>query len=267
MREEKIKRSKKPEKKKSGWKLATVVVVAVILLVSIYVVLTQTNNSSPPQGPEKAIGDFNLVSTVPSMQNGKIVVLFIGAEACPFCAAESWSIVNTLSQYGMWSGLSRVVSNATDSIPSVPGWAFANASLSSNQLVFEEVETTTTSWDQKLQSLNSTDSQLFQKYDPNGAIPFLLIGEMYLHMGSAVAPNQLSGMNWYKCYNLSKVNGTFHDQIVGEVSNISKVINYVKGKGSLDAVIMHYSSVISIICFTSTYSFIIQDITRAKVSL
>jgi len=41
---------------------------------------------------------------------------------------------------------------------------------------FVEVELTTTSWDQKLQSINSSESQLYKEYDPSGLIPFLLIG-------------------------------------------------------------------------------------------
>src|SRR3954471_475821 len=37
--------------------------------------------------------------------NGKPRVLYIGAEYCPFCAAERWAVIVALSRFGTWSGL------------------------------------------------------------------------------------------------------------------------------------------------------------------
>ena len=215
---------------RTEWKKAIVLTAIIVITVAAFITIVQSESSSNSIQNEKAIGDFILVSNSILTENGRIVILFIGAEACPFCAAESWSIVYALAQYGTWNGLAPVISNATDSIPKVPGYTFANATLESSQVSFVEVELTSTSWDQKLQSLNSTESQLFREYDPSGSIPFLLIGGMYLHIGSAVSPYPLSNMSWSQCYNLSKSQNAFHDQVVSEASNISQVINYVEGK-------------------------------------
>ena len=38
--------------------------------------------------------------------DGKPEVLYVGAEYCPFCAAERWPVVVALSRFGTWSGLS-----------------------------------------------------------------------------------------------------------------------------------------------------------------
>jgi len=148
----------KKMKNRREWKKVTVLTAIMVIILAAYIIIVQSEYSFKPTQDEKAIGDFILVSNSILSENGKIVILFIGAEACPFCAAESWSIVSALSQYGTWNGLSPIISNATDSIPKVPGYTFANATLESSQISFVEVELTTTSWDQKLQSLNSSES-------------------------------------------------------------------------------------------------------------
>lgn len=231
---------KKPlqKRKVSPLNIFMIVAIAILLVLLFYLVVLPNYHPTPVNRPEQTIADFSLVSSSPMTQNGKVVVLFIGAEACPYCAAESWSIVSALAQFGAWNGLSRVVSNSTDSIPDVPGYSFANSSLISSQVVFEEVETTTTSWDQRLQSMNSTEISVFNEYDQQGSIPFLLVGGMYLHVGAAVSPQQISNMNWDKAYNLSESQGNFHNQIESELGNISRVINYMIGLPSVEAAFM-----------------------------
>jgi Domain of unknown function (DUF929). len=247
----------KKVKNRTEWKKGMILTAIIAIILAAYVIIVQSENSSQPIQDEKVIGDFTLVSNSILSEYGKIVILFIGAEACPFCAAESWSIVSALSQYGTWNGLSPIISNATDSIPKVPGYTFANATLESSQVSFVEVELTTTSWDQKLQSLNSSESQLYKEYDPNGLIPFLLIGGMYLHIGSAVSPYLISNMDWDQCYNLSKSKNAFHDQVINESSNISQVINYVIDKYSSSSEAFRVST-----CLAP--EFLLGDISRLK---
>ncbi|MCL4450270.1 MAG: DUF929 domain-containing protein [Candidatus Thermoplasmatota archaeon] len=199
----------------------------------VYISLFQTNEPGESNQYEKSIGDFNLVSSSPTIYNGKIVVLFIGSEACPFCAAESWSLVSALQQYGPLTGLTQIISNSSESIPNVPGYGLANASYHSNDISFWEVETTTTSWNHKLQSPNSTEQSLFKHYDPNGNIPFLLIGGLYLHVGSAVSPELMANMGWTQCQNEISAPGMLHNQIQDEVGNITNVIDYLESNKSL----------------------------------
>ena len=43
--------------------------------------------------------------------NGKPEVFYLGAEYCPYCAAERWAMIVALSRFGTFSGLSTVHSS------------------------------------------------------------------------------------------------------------------------------------------------------------
>ena len=46
--------------------------------------------------------------------NGKPEVLYMGAEYCPYCAAERWAMIVALSRFGTFSGLATVHSAAAN---------------------------------------------------------------------------------------------------------------------------------------------------------
>ncbi|MDA8056113.1 MAG: hypothetical protein M0Z77_10790 [Thermoplasmatales archaeon] len=110
-------------------------------------------------------------------------------------------------------------------IRDVSGYGFANASYHSVQVSFWEVETTTSSWNHALQSPNGTEEALFQRHDPRGYIPFLLIGGMYLHVGSGVSPQLMAGMNWTVCSDEAYSRREINAKVSGEASNVTAVIN------------------------------------------
>ena len=41
----------------------------------------------------------------------------MGAEYCPYCAAERWSMIVALGRFGTFSGLQTMRSSSTDSRP------------------------------------------------------------------------------------------------------------------------------------------------------
>ncbi|MEM3791396.1 MAG: DUF929 family protein, partial [Candidatus Micrarchaeaceae archaeon] len=45
---------------------------------------------------------------------GKPAVVYIGAEYCPFCAAERWALIIALMRFGNLSNISYMVSSPTD---------------------------------------------------------------------------------------------------------------------------------------------------------
>jgi len=100
-------------------------------------------------------------------------------------------------------------------------------------------------------------NQLYKEYDPSGLITFLLIGGMYLHIGSAVSPYLISNMDWNQCYNLSKSQNAFHDRVINESSNISQVINYMIDKYSSSFEAFRVST-----CLAP--EFLLGDISRLK---
>jgi hypothetical protein len=45
---------------------------------------------------------------------GKPEVLYIGAEYCPYCGTERWSMIVALSRFGTFRGLKEIRSSPTD---------------------------------------------------------------------------------------------------------------------------------------------------------
>ena len=131
--------------------------------------------------PPKTISGAALTS------GGKPEVLYIGAEYCPYCAAERWAMVVALSRFGTLSGLGLIHSAADDGAgqaepyPNTATWTFAHASYASKYLTFTPVETYTnvpdpaTGFYTPLQTLTAEQQALLTKYDSanGGAIPFI----------------------------------------------------------------------------------------------
>src|SRR5215467_6596664 len=81
----------------------------------------------------------------PLTANGKPEMLYMGAEYCPYCAAERWSMIVALSRFGTFSGLTTTHSasvngaGAKEPYPNTPTWTFANAKYTSSYLTFTPV--------------------------------------------------------------------------------------------------------------------------------
>ncbi len=131
----------------------------------------------------------------------KPVVLYIGAEYCPYCAAMRWGLINALSRFGTFNGLYTMESSATDVFPSTNTFTFLNATYTSKYLDFQSVEYQDRNQN-PLQKLTSAQSALFAKYDTSpytsstGGIPFFDISNQYIASGSSIDPSILSSLDW-----------------------------------------------------------------------
>jgi thiol-disulfide isomerase/thioredoxin len=76
----------------------------------------------------------------PLTANGKPEMLYMGAEYCPYCAAERWSMIVALSRFGTFSGLSTVHSSTTDTPSNISTFTFHGSSYTSKYLTFTPVE-------------------------------------------------------------------------------------------------------------------------------
>jgi hypothetical protein len=148
-----------------------------------------------------------LPSGAPRLAVGsKPSVLYIGAEYCPYCAAERWVMVVALSRFGSFTGLGATHSSTTDIYPDTQTFTFHGASYSSPYLAFDPVETQTnvpssTGGYTALESPTAQQDQLLQRFDvtaltgtTTGAIPFLDIGGRFVLAGSNFSPQLLQGM-------------------------------------------------------------------------
>jgi hypothetical protein len=141
---------------------------------------------------------------------GKPEVLYIGAEYCPYCAAERWAVIVALSRFGTFSGLAPIRSAAKDGggnaepFPLTPTWTFAKSSYTSSYLTFTPVEGYTNIPDKAtgfytvLQPPTAAQQALLDKYDAanQGAIPFIDYGNKFLSVGASYNPAILSSLTW-----------------------------------------------------------------------
>ena len=133
-------------------------------------------------------------------------VVYIGAEYCPFCAAERWPVVIALLRFGTFSGLGLAASSSTDAFPNTATLSFHGATYTSKYLSFTGIEETssvpTGSGGYATLDTPSADiQQLLTTYDAApyvpataaGSIPFIDFGGKYLATGSSFDPGVLQG--------------------------------------------------------------------------
>jgi len=140
--------------------------------------------------------------------SGKPLFLYVGAEFCPYCAAERWSMIVALSRFGTFSNLHLSTSaGAPEAYPNTPTFTFYGSSYTSQYLEFQSVELYTNqpsglSGYGSLQTPTKAQQQLIDKYDAPpytqqaGAIPFLDVGNQYIEISSGFPPSVLAGQSW-----------------------------------------------------------------------
>jgi hypothetical protein len=143
-------------------------------------------------------------SSVARDAQGKALVTYIGAEYCPFCAAERWGLAVALSRFGNFSNLSGTHSSSSDVYPDTQTISFYGSHYTSPYLDFQPVEETTNqvvggSY-ATLQVPTAAQNALFNRYDvapyasEPGSIPFIDIGNRYIISGASYSPTVLQGL-------------------------------------------------------------------------
>lgn len=118
-------------------------------------------------------------------ESGHPVVFFLGSVACPFCSASSWAIYGALQSFGSWSGTQYGTSNPGDVWPGTAEIEFPGASFSSNLLSVDFQEGNNPN-QISTPGLTPTENAYVTTYDgPTGSIPFLVVGGIWIHGGSA----------------------------------------------------------------------------------
>lgn len=159
--------------------------------------------------PEAVKGQPSLTAT--NASGAKVPeILYVGAEYCPFCAAQRWSTIIALSRFGTWSGLGNMASYSGDVYPNTPTFTFLRAKYTSQYLVFKSVEEYTNIYSAALnyytplQKPTAQETALVTKYDepkyipgltPAEAksIPFITFDNKFLVAGASYSPATLAG--------------------------------------------------------------------------
>jgi hypothetical protein len=132
--------------------------------------------------------------------------LYVGAEYCPYCAAERWSMIVALSRFGTFTPGTLEYMMSADSpevFPDTPTFTFIHATYSSPYIAFVPVETSDRNKN-PLQSLTSDQNNLVNTIDcyqgQCGGLAFIDIANRWImgtteRAGSQYLPSVLTG-NW-----------------------------------------------------------------------
>jgi len=201
--------------------------------------------TSVPASTLDAVGSGSGVTGKPTtisgttlMENGKPEMYYMGAEYCPYCAAERWAMIVALSRFGTFTGLSTVhsaVANGAGTAepdPNTPTWTFVHSTYSSPYLAFtpDEIQTNipdpSTGTYTTLQAPTAAQQALVNKYDGSGgAIPFIDFGNHYMISGVSYNPGVLAGLSWSTiATDLSNPNSAVAKAVDGTANYITAAI-------------------------------------------
>ena len=173
----------------------------------------------------RVLGRFTEVSKDPIRRGGKLLMFFMGAEYCPYCAAERWAIVRSLQKFGQWEGLKQTISAARDEpFLNLPTYDFTKATYTSPHIEFVAREIKDREF-RPLQKLLKTEEKLVHKFNPKKEIPFLLVGGRFAQLGSGFPPKIFIGHTFRQTETeLKKVESDIRKTIDEEANIISALL-------------------------------------------
>ena len=230
-------------------KLAPLFAVLGIVLVAVivFVILANNNGSSTatPSTVNQVLGKvtkvspsvydsvktggvknpFQKIPNGPALVNSKglPIVLYVGGQYCPYCAAERWSLATAFSRFGTFSGVGLIQSSES----SISTLDFYKSTYTSKYIEFQPVESQDQSHNQ-LQALTPQQQALFTLYDSPpyaqtaGGIPFVDYGNQFLTISSGYDPSVIQGTTWAEIANaLSDPNNPMTISIIGNANYLT----------------------------------------------
>ncbi|HKB18469.1 MAG TPA: DUF929 family protein [Candidatus Dormibacteraeota bacterium] len=241
---------RKPVAGTPPWVMPAAVVAGLALLIAAFLVIRWYTTPLPPTPPSKdstaqivstitalpasefdAVGQGtanNLIKPIsgPALtgSTAKPEVFYYGAEFCPYCAAQRWSLIIALSRFGTFSGLQTTTSSSNDVYPNTVTFTFRAATYTSQYVDFRAVETSDR--DQNpLQSPSPSEQQLVTSYDTGGTIPFIDFANKYAASGAMYTPDTIGGMSWLAVADsLKQPDSTQAKAIIGSANLITAAV-------------------------------------------
>ncbi len=217
----------------------------VVIVIAVLVVIKLTSNGGPTASSHQAVRPASSalvreLSTVPdsvfntvgvgipsqfagdapivisgqpalTLQGRTPSMMYFGAEYCPFCAAQRWSMAVALARFGTWSGLDTTASGLTDGDFST--LSFRDAKLASPYINFVPIETCTNVVDpnatgcsgyKPLKRPTKSEQDVLEKYagpafvpgNTQGiSFPYINVDNKVLYSGSTYEPTVLTGLS------------------------------------------------------------------------
>lgn len=200
---------------------------------SVVKAITSVPNSSLAQATVP-LGSITLPTPITGTplltSNGKPVILYMGADYCPYCAAQRWPLIIALSKFGTFKNLHTTSSSSTDVYPNTQTFSFYASTYSSPYIDFQSVEMQTNIPSNgsytTLQTPTALQNQLFSKYDqpPYAAtatgIPFIDFANKYIDSGPAYSPSLLAGLSRSSIAGSLTINGTVTNSAILPSANL-----------------------------------------------
>jgi Domain of unknown function (DUF929) len=243
-------RSRKAPKRRRSARTPWLLIGGVVVIVGIIVVVFLTKSGDDTSRGEASEGSIDRLTGVPAEtletvgvpdqpsnvnllpsdtapveEGGKPVVLYVGAEYCPFCAVERWPMVVALSRFGTFTGLASTTSAPPpETLANTPTVTFKDSTFTSDHLVFSSVETGDR-FGNPIDDPTEFQQRLFDTYNveavtgSSGGIPFIMIGNRYAWAGSQYDPAVLEGKDFDQIANQLANPDTDVSQAIGGAAN------------------------------------------------
>ncbi|HVB95395.1 MAG TPA: DUF929 family protein [Nitrososphaerales archaeon] len=179
----------------------------------------------------------SISGSTPLTLNGKPEVLYMGAEYCPYCAAERWSMIVALDKFGNFTGIEYMQSSSTDNLPSTPTYSFVHATYTSKYITFVTIEQQDRNYN-SLQTATAQEDALLKSYDSGGTIPFVDFANSYAITSSQFSPAALrvgglatgAPYNWTQISpQLNNASSVFAQNVDGAANRIISAICKIDG--------------------------------------
>lgn len=129
-------------------------------------------------------------------RDGKPHIAYVGAEFCPYCAAERWAMVVALSRFGTFTRLPLSHSSKEDVFPNTQTFSFRGSAYESDVIAFTGTETRSNELeggDYAPLDTPEPDVRAALEQHSSGSIPFVDFGGKYVLSGATFDPGVLQG--------------------------------------------------------------------------
>lgn len=145
-----------------------------------------------------ALAGVKRVSSDPLLERGRPLLFFMGAQFCPFCAAERWALVKATARFGTWRNLKELkTKRGIDGFGKLPSYDLIGATFTSTHLAIRHKEVADFDGN-RLEPLEGVEQDLVNAYNPNGSFPFIAAGgpSGQFTVGLAYSPALIDGQSF-----------------------------------------------------------------------
>jgi thiol-disulfide isomerase/thioredoxin len=246
------------------WAFVIVILLIVVVLLVVKVTRGSTTVTPPPVAPASA-GVVRAVTSIPSSVfnavgapqatgpgeavlngqppvsiGGRPAVVYVGAEFCPYCAAERWALVAALGRFGSFARLGATTSSALEVFPGTPTFAFDGTTYRSRYVSLVAVEEygarpsiTAPAGFPRLHAPSPVEWALLRRYDTEpfvpatGTLPFVDVDNRLVVSGAGIgfSPGVFQGLSMTQvASDLTNPSSTDTQAVVGAANRLTAAI-------------------------------------------